>query len=881
MTILPCLARIRCRLPLLLAMAGGFLLAGVVNPARAEKEAIPFTAIPFSKVAPIFEKHCHSCHGKDVEKPKGDLRLDKLDPDFLHGKDEAKWREVLDRLNFGDMPPEDEPAMAAEDREILVAWLVQERRRAALARNPAAHFRRLTRREYELSMQELLGVAIPFAGRLPEDGRSPEGFRNNGELLRMSPLQYEMYLSIAEEGLAEAIVNGDPPEVHRYRIARKSDKPAELDVTALPKPEDRPGESFKYFKQEGKDKAFRIWNLNPPSKEKGKESPADGSLLPSVIGRHSEAAVKVPQHSFSIAFHRAFRKGEMLIRVRAARVEDKKEQPPEGEAKEGDQAAKAKEAKPDRAARIPMLSVALGCTNMHGAELTLVGAPLRVEDTEYRTYEFRVRMESMPLPNIDPPSDRNASVLSAWNSARIIKGESDPPRLAIEWIEVETPYIEIWPPVSHTAILFPNDKNLPEPDYAREVVRRFATRAYRRPLAPPELDRLLQYWTAAREGADSIEASLRETLSVVLASPQFLSLTPGKTGPGAGKRLDDHELASRLAYFLWSSPPDATLMELADKSQLHEPAVLARETRRMLADPKAWRFFEQFAEQWLELDRLQRVTVSRSKYPEFNDDLAASMRLETMHFLAELARSDESIFQILDSDFTCVNETLAAHYGIAGVIGPQFRRVPLEASQHRGGVLTHAAILTGLSDGNDGHPIKRGMWVLKNLLDDLPPPPPPNVPELKASEVKAKGLSITQALAMHRSSNACNGCHKKIDPWGIAFEEYDAVGNWQRDGLGAEIRRRRTGQKVESAAELPGGTKIAGLKDLQTELIRSRGDDFRRTVLRKVLSYSLGRALTLQDLETADALAPVLKERGDRMGALIELVVASEAFQSK
>ena len=200
---------------------------------------------------------------------------------------------------------------------------------------------------------------------------------------------------------------------------------------------------------------------------------------------------------------------------------------------------------------------------------------------------------------------------------------------------------------------------------------------------------------------------------------------------------------------------------------------------------------------------------------------------------------------------------------------------------HRGGVLTHAGILTGLSDGQDGHPIKRGVWLLRNLLDDPPPPPPPNVPELNREEPELEELTIPQALALHRNRASCMSCHRKIDPWGIAFEEYDAVGNWQRDGRGAALRERRTQQPIESETELPNGTLVNGLKELREELIRSRSDDFRRAMVRKVMAYALGRTLSPGDIDTADALVPALRAREDCLSALIELIVASEPFQSK
>jgi hypothetical protein len=212
---------------------------------------------------------------------------------------------------------------------------------------------------------------------------------------------------------------------------------------------------------------------------------------------------------------------------------------------------------------------------------------------------------------------------------------------------------------------------------------------------------------------------------------------------------------------------------------------------------------------------------------------------------------------------------------------PTFRKVNLDENLHRGGILTHASILTGLSDGKDGHPIKRGVWLLRNLLDDPPPPPPPNVPELNREEPSRKNLTIPQALAIHRNNPSCTTCHQKIDPWGIAFEDYDAVGHWQRDGRGATLREKRTQQPIESETELPNGTKVSGLKELREELIRSRSDDFRRTLARRVMAYALGRTLSPGDIASADALVPALRAREDRLSALIELIVASEPFLSK
>lgn len=826
------------------------LLAGFRPAALRADESIPF-----ARVQSLFQKHCSSCHG--IEKPKGKLRLDKLDPDLVHGKDGDRWLVVKDRLEFGDMPPEEEPALGEKDRELMTAWIAQGHRQAELAKPQAPTFRRLTRREYERTMQDLLGLPIEFGTRLPEDGKSKGGFRNDGDALRMSPLQYETFLQIADEALTEAIVTGESPVVHRYRIHVN-----EFRVETLPKPDDRPGETFDYA-----DQPFKIVNIGPiPQRPPGggnrrpqPRNPYPPDILPpSAIVRFQEAAIRAPRNSVTLRMHQAFRKGETVIKVRAARVEPEPEADP---------------------ARVPTLTVAIGSSNFHGVELKTVNEPTVIDHTDFRTYEIRVRMENVSVPNTGPLNDKNSTILSVWNSAKQIEGESPPPLLKIEWLEIESPFLESWPPRTHTDILFANHER-DEKAYAREVLRQFATRAYRGPLAPAELERLVNYWTLARENTDSLDVSLRETLGVVLSSPRFLGLPASRAG-GAKEKLTDHELASRLSYFLWSTMPDEPLLRLADEGKLHEQPEWSAQVRRMIQDRRAWSFIEQFTEQWLDLDRLQRVVVHPASYPGFDDELAAAMRLETIHFFGEVLRSDMSIFTFLDSDFTCVNDRLAAHYGIPDVTGSTFRKVPLDESLHRGGVLTHASILTGLSDGKDGHPIKRGVWLLRNLLDDPPPPPPPNVPELDREKPALKNLTIPQALAVHRDQTSCNSCHRKIDPWGIAFEEYDAVGNWQRDGKGAALREKRTEQPIVAESELPNGTKINGLKALREELIRSKSDDFRRTMVRKVMAYALGRTLTRSDTDTADALVPALRAREDRLSALIELIVASEPFQSK
>ncbi len=826
----------------------------------------------FAQLAPILQRSCGACHG--AEKAESDLRIDRLDPDLVAGADHGRWREVFDRLSIGDMPPEDAAPLPEADRERLKQWLLRELKRGELARNPPAHFRRLTRLEYERTMQDLLGLPLEFAKLLPEDGRAKNGFRNDGNMLRMSPEQFELYLQIGADALERVIVEGPPPPVHRYRVTPVFVNSDKLLITVLPRPEGRPGESLAYAPKPAKkseDRGFLIWNM----------SSGDRLLPPAVPERKGNIpGFNMPKHWFGVGFREAFHHGEALIRVQASKV---------AEADGGGDPARA-----------ACLSMVIGAINLKGIDFKPLGQSLLIDHEDPRVYEFRVRMENVPAPvfedgaHLPAGNHKLGTFVAAWNSARAVKGDPRPPRLRIDWVELETPFLEQWPPTYHRAIMADDSDGTDEAVRARRVIERFATRAFRRPVEPAELDRLCGLWQTARGDAASFEASLREPLAVVLAAPQFLALPAPRGGSGssgavpaaasgsaAPERVDDFLLAARLSYFLWGTMPDEPLMAVARSGQLRSPENLAEQTRRMLADPRSWQFIEQFTEQWLELDRLERAVIDRVRaYPEFNDELAAAMRQETVHFVAALIRENRSVFHLIDSPDTFLNETLAAHYGIKGVHGPEFRRVALTPEHHRGGVLTHAAILAGNSDGVEGHPVKRGMWLVKNLLDEPPPPPPPNVPELERKDPKNRGLTVPQMVAQHRESKACAGCHRQIDPWGLAFEEYDAIGGWQLDGAGAERRRRRTRQPVDAVTELPTGAKINGLREMRAELLRSKPDAIRRAVARKLLSYALGRTLSIVDIEAADALAARLRDRGDGLGDLVVMVAQSEAFQA-
>ena len=412
----------------------------------------------------------------------------------------------------------------------------------------------------------------------------------------------------------------------------------------------------------------------------------------------------------------------------------------------------------------------------------------------------------------------------------------------------------------------------------REVLDRFMRRAFRRPVTSEELDMMVQYFQEVRPTFATFEEAMRETLAMVLVSPDFLYLV--EPSSGKSRDLTDHELASRLSYFLWSSMPDDRLFELADSGQLRDPEILAAEVDRLLDDRRSWNFVEQFSDQWLDLSGMNRIAVNPEYYPTFRNELKPHMQRETQQFFNEVLRSDISSLAFLDSDFAMLNQPMAEHYGLDGPRGIEFERVALTKNPQRGGLLAQASVLLANSTGEDSHAILRGVWIRKRLLDDPPAPPPPNVPNLDQQNRDVASLPLKEQLKEHRENEACARCHRGIDPWGIALEEFDAIG-LLRDKIQRKSGKKMLKFDVDAKATLPGGHELDGLADLKTHLLTEKREQFARTLVRRLLSYSLGRSLELSDHETVDKLTEQFVESDYRLKNLIQLIVASGAFGSK
>lgn len=403
---------------------------------------------------------------------------------------------------------------------------------------------------------------------------------------------------------------------------------------------------------------------------------------------------------------------------------------------------------------------------------------------------------------------------------------------------------------------------------ARENARHFASQAFRRPVTESEAERLFELMKFAWE-SDASETEIMTTLiTAVLASPHFIYRVEDDEATKAVdgiRQLSDYELASRLSYFIWSSMPDQQLFDLAAAGQLHTPEQLAQQARRMLADPKADALVNNFAGQWLQLRDIERLSPDPNMFPTMNADLRASMRRETEMLFGNIMKENLSILELLDADYTFINEQLAAHYGIDGVSGDEFQKVSL--GDRRRGVLMHASVLMLTSNPTRTSPVKRGKWVMDNLLLEPPPPAPPNVPELGEGG-EAFG-TLRQRMEQHRADPNCAVCHTKMDALGFGLENFDAVGMW-READGRE--------KIDPSGQLPSGKSFAGPVELVQILVEDKKDEFAKCVASKMLTYALGRGLGVADRCTVSEIVDQMKTDDYRFGTLVEAIVASQPF---
>ena len=444
--------------------------------------------------------------------------------------------------------------------------------------------------------------------------------------------------------------------------------------------------------------------------------------------------------------------------------------------------------------------------------------------------------------------------------------------LFIDYVEIEGPLNEPAPAAELNKRVFvvaPTEKNHAE--CARAIIENFARRAFRRPVTADEVKRLERFVATAEKNGESFERGVQMALTAVLVSPHFLfrvELDPEPNNPAAIHSINEFELASRLSYFLWSTMPDDELRQHAERGTLRTN--LETQTRRMLRDAKAKALTENFAGQWLQLRNLRSMTPDQARFPAFDESLRSAMQKETELFFDSVVREDRNILEFLDSDYTFLNERLAKHYGIPGVKGNDFRRVALP-DHRRGGIVTQASVLTVTSNPTRTSPVKRGKWILDNLLGTPPPPPPPDAGELKEEKGGALTGTLRQRMEQHRANPNCATCHQRMDPLGFGLENFDAVGGW---------REKEGDFPIDSSGTLPSGQSFRGPAELKG-ILKSKEEDFRRCLTEKTLTYALGRGLEYYDKRAVEQIAAAVAQNQNHFSSLVLEIVKSEPFQMR
>lgn len=483
------------------------------------------------------------------------------------------------------------------------------------------------------------------------------------------------------------------------------------------------------------------------------------------------------------------------------------------------------------------------------------------------TFEVRVKR---------PPGD--AKVAAAYLNNYVNERATDPKQrdrnLVVEYVEIEGPYHAkpVPLPDSHRRIFFkqPGKKN--HAGVAREIVGSFAKRAFRRPVAKAELDRLMKLYDLGRAQGENFEAAVRLSLHAVLVSPQFLfrgEMQPEPDNPDRTAPIDEFALASRLSYFLWGTMPDDELSALAERRKLRKN--LPAQVARLLASPRSRALVDGFATQWLQIRNLKVASPDPDLFSEYDETLAEDMRRETELFFEHVMRENRSVLEFLDANYTFVTPRLARHYGLPPVPGEAFQKVSLEGTG-RGGLMTQGSILTITSNPTRTSPVKRGKWILENLLGTPPPPPPPNVPELSEANEKVLSGTLRQRMEQHREDPNCATCHARMDPIGFGFENFDAIGAFRRkDGAFA----------IEAGGRLVTGEAFEGPAELRKILLSTKRDDFLRCLAERMLTFALGRGMEHYDRCAIDEIARKLNGQEYRFNVLVTAIVESVPFQMR
>ncbi len=764
-----------------------------------------------SAIEKIVSTSCSNCHsGKTPEGQFSTEHLNLENDAFLSEQfDAGPWEQMLRKMRAGQMPPPSEnveSALVLKATQELESLLDQRADRFPFA--ASSGLRRLTRTEYQNAIRDLLGLQIDATSLLPKD-ESSHGF-DNVTVSELSPAFIGRAVTAAQQIGRTALGNtGVGPTGVTIRVP--ANRTQETHVEGLPLGT-RGGTLFQHhFLQDGTYEFQVRLTRDRDEKIEGLNRPAELDILldKQQVHRFQIDKPKSPQDHTLVDAHLTTR-----LTVSAG-------------------------------------PHAVGVTFPQTSESLL----------EYRKQPFEAAYNHHRHPRIHPavyevtivgPLDASTALIPETSVTRKLFGD-----------------------------LPLNPKADQRDQVAREVLTRLARLAYRRPLDSEDIRSFTRYYESARH--NGFAAGMELAIASILVNPNFLLRVEGFGDSGIAQRsasddanqrrvvqVSDIDLASRLSFFLWSSLPDDALLKLAESKQLSQPNILKSEVQRMLRDPRAESLVSNFANQWLYLRNLDSLSPDLRLYTDFDDNLRQAMRQETECLMREIIQEDLSVLGLLKSNHTFLNQRLAAHYEIPGVLGSHMRRVELPPTSHRGGILRHASILSITSYATRTSPTIRGNWLLKNIVGTPPPPPPPNVPALKEPE-DSRPLTTRQRLAVHRENPACASCHNLIDPVGFALENYDALGRW---------RNFEQDQPIDPSGKLPDGKLASTVEEIEQDLLE-RPEVFVGTMTEKLVTFSLGRGLEPQDGPYVRRIVRQAAVDDYRFSSLIQSIVSSPIFQTR
>ena len=771
-------------------------------------------------VSPLLKTYCYDCHaGKDAE---AGIAFDELETDNARIRDTKFWSSVLRNVRADVMPPADMPQPSLQEMQTLANWIKKDVFAIDYDHpDPGpALVRRLNRTEYQNTIQELFGIDFDASQLFPADDTG-YGFDNNAAALTMSTILVEKYIQAAE-----AIVDRAVPTVSRV-VGERPLRGKDFRLKAIQDGDDA-GDSGD---------ADRL-NFNRPA----------------VSGVEFELE---REGTYEL---------DVEIRIRGSFDYD-----------------------PGRC------KVAFRIDGSVCQEENYVWAEAETHDYKFtvdwqpgrHAFEFELTtLDSLPDPE---RRGRNTSVTFEIRSLNV-RGPLEPDR----WVKppnYERLFSRDAPPLDAAE----------REQYAREVLRQFAFRAFRGPVDDRTLDRLVEIAADLyQQPGKTFEAGIGRSLVAMLASPRFLYRKENvlaKSEQETYALVDEYALASRLSYFLWSSMPDRELLELAGSGDLRKQ--LEQQVARMVHDPRSEQFLSGFVGQWLRSREVDHVMLDaraivaadaeplseeergtrgfgrrrfRGPFVQFDSELKTAMRRETEMVFGHILRNDRSLLELLDSDYTFLNQRLATHYGIEGVEGDEMRFFQLPDESPRGGILTQGTLLTVTSNPTRTSPVKRGLYILENLLGTPPAAPPPNIPELDEAKAHFDGKQPTlrEVLAFHRENELCASCHGRMDPLGLALENFNALGMW---------REKDAGQPIDATGELISGERFENINQLKSILVENKRGDFYRCLTEKLLTYALGRGIDYYDTQTVDQIVDALESQQGRFSALLSGVIHSPQFQ--